>query len=307
MPSLLQRLRRKARENLRRLDPWRWRSRVVSRQEALAPGTAATIAVFNHFDPKGDVASYVLHHLDALRELGATVVLVTTSPELTAQAKAALQTRCWLVLQRRNLSLDLGGWPVAAAAVQRLTGQRPGAFKRWLFTNDSIFGPVTPLSAAWNEMTSRELDVWGLTESLERSPHLQSYFLVFERAGLAFLQDWLSRFRFLEDRDALINRYELGLSQALRSAGLRTGALISAQRLQEHLGRGDIQGNPTHRYWRECQRDLGLPYVKRDLLQGKRGLGCWAEGWREHLAVAAPDYPVRLVEDTLQHPKGQTT
>ena len=312
----LQRLHRAAQEARWRLDPWRFRSRVLSRGDALAPAQRDTVAVFNHFDPAGGVAGYVLHHVDALRALGAKVVFVTTSPLLTAAAVAALRPRCWLVLQRPNIGLDLGGWPVAAAAVRRLTGRGVADFERWLFTNDSIFGPVSALAAPWAEMAGRRADVWSMTESLERSAHLQSYFMVFEKPALAFLHQWLSSFRFILDRDALIARYELGLSGALRAAGLRTDAFVTAQRLQDlrvealpgqmkapdklYDAEGRFLGNPTHWYWRECQATLGMPYIKRDLLQGRRGLEALTAGWREHLAATAPDCPLHLIEQALQ-------
>ncbi|MCE4557567.1 rhamnan synthesis F family protein [Pelomonas cellulosilytica] len=310
--ALRARLQRALREARWRFDPWRLHSRVLARNDALAALRSHTVAVFNHFDPDGRVAGYVLHHLDALRALDARIVFVTTSPQLSAAALDALRPRCWLVLQRPNVSLDLGGWPVAAAAVWRLTGQRVAGFQRWLFTNDSIFGPLTPLAPVFAEMAGRAPDAWGMTESLERQPHLQSYFIVFERPALAFLQRWLDGFRFILEREALIARYELGLSVALREAGLRAEAFVPAARLQTviatvprrapdklHAADGRFLGNPTHWYWRECLQPLGMPYVKRDLLQRRRGLATLTDGWRDQLQASAPVYPLQLIDEVL--------
>jgi hypothetical protein len=116
--------------------------------------------------------------------------------------------------------------------------------------------------------------MWGITESRERALHLQSYFVVFERPALGFLSAWLSDFKYLEDRDALIMRFEIGLSDAARKHGLRLGAWAPASdidRLLSGTSEGSQHGgrglNPTHAYWREIVLQAGAPYIKRDLIR----------------------------------------
>jgi hypothetical protein len=272
-------------------NPRRFHAKILLRRNECAPGSRGRLVVFNHFDQDGEVAAYVLRHLDALLAMGLSIVFVTTSKSLSAAAMRHLATRCWMVLRRPNRGLDLGGWPCAVRMIEATTGQPiDKCLTQLVMANDSVFGPLRPL--------------WGITESVERDRHLQSYFIVFERRGLAFLQTWLKSFRFLMDREDLIGAYEIGLSQAGRLGGLRMGAWIPFERIQSMVEQeGTLLNqsvrdrfvqckgalNPTHAFWRETVQQLASPYIKRDLI---RDFGRFDDGrgtWQELL-----NHPLRL-------------
>ena len=307
------RLARRGRFLLANLDRRNFKATLLQETIALAPGTAPRLAFFNHFDSEGRVADYVLHHLGALALAGHAIVFMTTAKRLNAEALRALAPLCWMVARRRNIGLDIGGWPCAMRLYERRTGRRLAEANRVLITNDSVFGPLQPLPPLLDAMSSRQPDLWGISESLERGWHVQSYFLVFEREGPAFLSRWLSAFRFDPEREALIARHEVGLSSAARQKGLRIATLQSCEALAALVAEGgteaaaarkwiDREGrvNPTHWFWRELIACFGSPYIKRDLLRDYDRQASTGEHWRQVLARAAPAFPVRLVEDYLQ-------
>jgi len=291
-------------------SPSRFDLDLLVEQPECQPAPGSDIAVFNHFDPDGSVAEHVLWHLDRLKEAGFAVVFVSTSPCLSPNAVHALRSRCWILGTRRNLGMDIGGWPCAVKAIETLTRRPLSTFRRLLITNDSVFGPLRSLPELLEIMGSRNLDIWGNSDSNEGGHHLQSYFLVFEQPALGFFREWVRRMKLIEDREAVIMRYELGLGHAARDAGLQFGALVSCDALLAHVERSGAVSdklaarllvrpgyfNPTHDFWRETIDPFGSAYIKRDLLRRLRSQGDAYTQAREWLSVKV-QYPVSLIDE----------
>jgi lipopolysaccharide biosynthesis protein len=158
-------------------------------------------------------------------------------------------------------------------------------------------------------MSSRGLDFWGNTDSYERSYHVQTYFLVLERPALGFFREWVRRMKLIEDREAIIMRYEVGLGREASKAGLHFGALVSSDTLLAHADRfGMISDklaarlrvrpgyfNPTHEFWREAISPFGSAYIKRDLLRHLRTQGDAYVQARTWLSETT-HYPVSLID-----------
>lgn len=316
IPSALgARLMRRFRFILANLERRNFIAELLQKTNALAPGARPQLVFFNHFDARGRVADYVLHHLDALTSCGLSVVFITTSEHLDASALRDLAPRCWLVAKRRNIGLDIGGWPCAKRLYEEQSGSLLANASQIVITNDSVFGPLQPLTPIFQSMSARGADLWGISESNERRRHLQSYFLVFENSGPAFLSRWLKRFRFDPEREALIARHEVGLSSAARDGGLRMAALQSCEDLgalvagggagavaAERWVRREGRVNPTHVFWRELLTRFGSPYIKRDLLRHYARLDDGGEHWRSVLARVSPTFPLRMLDDYLDSP-----
>lgn len=310
--NLPRRLARKAAYWLRNADPRRFRPLQRWCTPALAPSAGGAVAVFNHFEADGSVPAHVLWHLAQWRAAGFALVFVSTSAQLQPEALSRLQALCWLVLRRRNVGMDIGGWPTAVQAIQQAAGRPLTAFGRLLLTNDSVFGPLQPIGSWMPPMAARGLDLWGITDSHERGHHLQSYFLVLQTpAALAFFQRWALRMKLIDDREAVIARYELGLSRDAGAAGLRWAALVDSAALlaqaeaagelsaalAAHLARRPGQFNPTHALWRTAVAHAGSPFLKRDLLRRFRADPAEFGAARALVVSAAPAYPVALLDD----------
>lgn len=238
--------------------------------------------------------------------MGFSVVFMSTASEINAESLSRIKSMCWLILQRRNIGLDIGGWPCAVRQIVR-RGRLPlEAYSQIVLANDSVFGPLRPLDDIFRLMGARALDMWGITESQERARHVQSYFLVFQGRGVSFLADWLRRYRVVADREELISRYEVGLSLEARRAGLQSEALISSDMLSAttpceapQLGLAKSGINPVHAYWRRTL-ELGAPFIKRDLVvRSESGTGEHLP-WRDAIGELMPSYPLSLIEKYLE-------
>ncbi|MGK2869351.1 MAG: rhamnan synthesis F family protein [Mycobacterium sp.] len=206
------------------------------------PSGRGALVFFAHFDVHGVVDPYVVHYLRALHRLGTTIVFVSGSPTLSPESVAPLHEICAGIYTRRTLSLDFGSWHLAWSILQQ-RGWSLDQFNRMALVNDSVYGPLFPIEEMWNSFQGA--DMYGSIESLEQDSHLQSFFLAWDLNSRTrpFLNDFWEGFRYVVNKYALIRRYEIGLSQRARRAGLRIKPFVSAAAI------GDAQRRVPDHQW----------------------------------------------------------
>ena len=216
---------------------------------------APRVALVAHFDPAAQFARSTHALAGALSDEGYAVVVVSSSPRVPDPRGLPPSA---VVVARPNLGYDFGSW---ATALRLLPTVRDGA--EVVLTNDSMVGPFAPLGPVLAR--ARDADVWAATSSLQISPHLQSYFLRFAPGVLAHpgLVNFFDGVRHLTNKVAVVHRYEIGLTRAVRRAGLRTAAGFPAAAL------GAGTANPTIVAWRELL-EAGYPFFKWTLLRDPR-------------------------------------
>ncbi len=182
----------------------------------------AKVAVFAHHDPAGLVHDFVTQYLRALRDAGYAIVFVTNSPVFATASLQRVRPLAALVLHRANVGYDFGAFKDGIAALGELH-----RFEQLVLANDSVYGPLFDLG----EILARcdaSADIWGMTDNSTGGYHLQSYFLLFRRPALACaaLSAFFRAVRPVQSKEWVIRRYEIGLTRAMRRAGLRCAALF---------------------------------------------------------------------------------
>ncbi|MFC5354295.1 rhamnan synthesis F family protein [Azospirillum himalayense] len=290
----------------------RWEGR-----ESLAG--AKRVAVFVHYDYHGIVHDFVLHYLRQLADSGFSIILVSNAPKLQAPHVAQLQECCALVLRRANVGYDFGAYKEGIAAIPDLA-----ALDTLLLANDSVYGPLHHIAGVLDQMDPESAEVWGASDSWEIHFHLQSYFLVFHKAALrapAFTAFW-KKLRYVQSKTWIIMKYEVGLTRAMRRAGLRcraafpyrqaAAALIEAVVERNVLADGIdpvrktfIQQvfrtinagaplNATHFFWDYMIAQMNFPFLKRELLQKNPARIPLLTYW-ERVVKQSTDYDTDLI------------
>ncbi len=229
------------------------------------------LVIYAHYDPEDRIRGYVLRHLDALAPLGE--VRFVSNSNLSPEALAPVRARVATVLLRENRGFDFAMW------AQVLLAEDCAAYDEVLLTNSSIIGPFSPLQPILDRMAGEPCEFWGLTESAQLIPHLQSYFLVFRKPvleALAFQQFWASVLPS-RSKGALIFACEIGISTFLADEGYRWRAAFPREALKGNWVRNlTVRGTPLARVRRfvdptllypDLLLDSGMPYVKLGLLQ----------------------------------------
>lgn len=162
-----------------------------------------------------------------------------------------------MVLRKPNVGYDFGSW---AVALDRFPAVR--AAEHVVLANDSLVGPFETIAPLLGRFEETRADVWGLTETLQFSRHLQSYFVGFRRGVLQErpLASFWSDVRHYEDKNLVIHRNELGLGRLLQSEGYAVDAAFVAEQV---VAAAD---NPTIIGWRRLLSS-GFPFVKRELVR----------------------------------------
>jgi hypothetical protein len=223
------------------------------------------ICFFVTYAAQVQLKPHVVIHIEHLLRNGISVVLVINT-SLAAHnfvLDAALSTRLSAIFVRENVGFDFAAW----AHVHMLCQDR-SQWERLFLINDSIVGPLT--GSAFDVLIQRirasSADVVGLTENTRPLPHLQSFFLVFNRTALnsAVLRRIFESTLSLSSKEEVIDLYEIQLTTLLKQRNLRCEALFPA------LTTGIFDTNDTYFRW-EKLIDLGFPFIKASVLKEQEG------------------------------------
>jgi lipopolysaccharide biosynthesis protein len=223
------------------------------------PGDAERIAFMAHWSEGERQSRSTITLIAELQRTGYRVVVSSTSPAPGRLdfGSGDVHADELTVLRRPNEGYDFGSWAVAMAAREELL-DRPYV----LLVNDSLVGPFAPLDDVLADFEQTTADVWGLVESNQFAPHLQSFFRGFRYGALA--EPAMRRFwrdlRAITDKSALIEAYEFGFTEFLVRHGFSSTQFVHHS---EVVGEGL---NPTMHAWRALL-DAGVPFVKRELVR----------------------------------------
>ncbi len=160
------------------------------------------------------------------------------------------------IIRRPNAGYDFGSWAVGINSFPNLRSAQSV-----LLVNDSLVGPFGSLVGVVQAFESANTDVWGLCESTEISSHLQSFWLGFRKGVLSDrpLARYWRDIAIQPTKDQLIQKYEVGFAEYLRTNGYQASAMFPAGSL--------VRGprNPSHFGWKQLL-ESGVPMVKRDLV-----------------------------------------
>lgn len=215
-------------------------------------------AIFVAYAATGMLQPFVRRFLRMLRAQGISVSLVVNSDRPVVLDDELLDLVA-SALVRENKGYDFGAWAHMLRIEPRLYGAE------WLYIiNDSIVGPSS--EAAFDEMMVRvrgnSADLLGLTESLERGWHLQSYFL---RASAQLLRSYefqlfVNNVSIIFGKDQIINTFEVPLAQRICEAGFTVDTIFKVDEAQ----------NPTLFGWKRLLAE-GFPFLKASLLRDTTG------------------------------------
>ena len=220
------------------------------------PSRQRPIVVLAHFSANNRFRDDLFPLIDAYKRF-ADVIVVSSASGLRWHPRTLhrLRQRCAAILIRRNQGYDFGSWKTALNLHRQDIEQ--AAFL--VLTNDSFWGPITPLDDLFRRLHASTADVIGLTDNLMYEPHLSSAFIAYKPKALqcqAFGRFWESLQIWPRKRE-LVKQCEVGLPVQLRAAGLKLESLYTQ----------NANGNVLHYDWRHLIEQRGFPFLKVSLLR----------------------------------------
>ena len=212
--------------------------------------------VVAHYDPAGRAARHLRELVSHLASLGRVVFVSTNLAHSEAQGLRAAGIE---VITRPNEGYDFFSYRRGMEALGELS-----VIDALTILNSSFvcLDPPT-LTARFFSRLSPDIDVLGITSNYEYAAHVQSYWMSFETRRVldspAFASFWRDM-QPVSDRDLVIPRYEVGLSQAMNRAGLRLASAFTPPASARPPYR-----NPTHVFWDALLAQFGI--IKLELLR----------------------------------------
>ena len=233
------------------------------------PSRQRPIVLLAHFSSNNRVRDDLFPLIDEYRRFG-DVILVSSASGLRWHPRTLhrLRQRCAAVVIRRNKGYDFGSWKAGL----NLHRQDIDEAAFLVLTNDSFWGPITPLDDLFERLRTSSADVIGLTDDLMYEPHLSSAFTAYKPKALqcpAFGHFWKNLQNWPRKRD-LVKQCEVGLPVQLREAGLSLESLYTQ----------NANGNVLHYDWKGLIEQGGFPFLKVSLLRDnptRQPIATWPE------------------------------
>jgi hypothetical protein len=286
-----------------RFRPWVIKRTILATHPVKERGSKK-LCFFASYDTTSQLSPFVRLYLEELQRCGFDIVFCTTSPELRPDTLVALSGLCHLVIHRENIGHDFASWK---ACFQLTPDWRDS--ESLLITNDSIFGPLYPLSGIFDKMDGSSTPCWGMNDSNERAYHLQSCFVYVKHVAFQskrFARFWRSVSLLTEKYD-IVKFYELGLSQALFRDGMQFEVLFPCEKIRKVcLSLGARYQYPKLLEAKtfnasllcayEMVSEMGYPFVKTDAIKSDRYASRHYSELCELLAQALPAEDRHYVE-----------
>jgi hypothetical protein len=301
-------------------DVWRMVARRGEKPVRIDDGVdplsdATRIALYVHYSANGSISDMVRHQLDLLRQAGFATVFISMAPDIPDDDWQAARRLCALVVQRRNFGRDFGAWHDLMPDVRR----RWGIPQELMLVNDSVMGPIRPLSPILETMRAGGEGLFGLTESRQGGPHLQSYLLFAHgKRASADVMRFVETMFVSHSKWLLVQLGEMRLARWMRRRGHRVAAVFGYDRIiralladpaeRDRVKAGnwrlrnldqlsddqvsalleDWPLNPTHHLWHVLAARLDFPFLKTELVARNPGRLPDVADWP---SVVPPDSP----------------
>jgi lipopolysaccharide biosynthesis protein len=262
----------------------------------VAPRSRSFLCIFSHFDRNDVIDDYVVHYVKQLSASGCEVIFVSAAEGLPDHECNKLKPFTRQIIVRDNIGHDFGSWKTAICRELAASDTAFSGYAGLITANDSVYGPLRPLAPILAEMSARECDFWGITDSWQYFHHVQSYFTLFKQPVIesdVFRRFWFDM-PFCRSKHVVIWKGEVGLSRALTEAGFEFDVLCRYEDLRasnesaiSEVERRKAFGrtvNSTHYFWDLLLKEHRCPFLKVQLLRDNPKNVENVRGWMEILS-----------------------
>lgn len=182
------------------------------------------IAVFAHYDKHNIVDDYVLYYLKNLKLIADKIIFISDN-NLHEFEQNKLRNLCHTIIAKKHGEYDFGSYKRGLEEAYKLSNE----FDSIIIANDSCYGPFKPLDNIFKLMEYSNCDFWGLTINQEKYlPHLQSYFLVFNKKIINsnIFRSFFKNVERQDNKENIIEKYEISLTTDFLNHGFKMDSFI---------------------------------------------------------------------------------
>ena len=199
-------------------------------------------AVFVFYDKSGICDDYVDYYLSEI-SMNCERLVIVANGSITPEARDILFRHATPgdVVVRENKGFDAWGY---RAGLMHIGFESLATIDELLITNDTVFGPVYPLSDIFAEMEKREeLDFWGMTQHpayekedlvTRNNPygfapeHLQTYFVAFRKTllGSEVFERFWRKLLPVDKYEEAVGKFETIMTKLFSDAGFKWDSFV---------------------------------------------------------------------------------
>lgn len=237
------------------------------------------VLIIAHYETSGRVSPGLLAFLEQTDSLFDCVYFVSTG--LNEQARQSIEGYC-RILVRPNIGYDFYSYRLGFLQVweQQVQPEQVTIMNSSFIISDvdKFVRFVGALQPSQNEVAGASISYYKKTR------HIQSFLVSFPKAlcSAVYFQDWWKAMQPLDDREQVIDQYEIGLSKLITSQGFKLKARFET-RLWDHIF-SRIR-NPMFGQFQAVESTLGI--YKEQLARDnpfQQDLGFIAEHYSQQLA-----------------------
>lgn len=252
------------------------------------------ILFYVHFNRNNELAEYVVYQLQKLRPIFTKIVFITNT-KISDIDKKRLDGLYDEFISRKNEGFDFCAWK---EGMTELGGPKKIAktFDELTLMNDTCFGPVRDFTETYEEMISRKVDFFGMTNYiasrgmvrdadgnfLVAPEHIQSYYMTFKKN--VFMSDafceFFAKVKVEKQVQNVTANYEMRLTKVLTDAGFSYDTLhnavkfwgkkqVSFRDIDEDNYKNLAKYDPSYTYLRPLwllQHPKNYPFIKTKAL-----------------------------------------
>jgi hypothetical protein len=197
--------------------------------------------IFAHYDQDGAIDDYVIKYLEELKKFISNIIFVSDGEITTTEINKIKNLIIDFSAYKHN-EYDFGSYKIG---YQLLVAKHPQILEKTdelLFVNDSCYC-IGSFEKVFNTEIANDIDAWGLTEGYSdhsfsiNSYHLQSYFISLRSTVFKeqFFVDFINNITKLENKEEIINKYEIGFSQLMLKNHKKLFAVFNISQINDFI------------------------------------------------------------------------
>lgn len=211
------------------------------------------ICLFSSYSNLNKIDNYVKFYLTELKNYFDEIIFITNERSLEQESLDYLNTSNITLKYVENRGYDYGMY---YHVIKDLDMKK---YQNLALINDSCYLFKSLSNFFLWHSNQPTLDCAGMTDSIFKGHHIQSYFLIFSRRVLQLLKAYFVKNGIIEDVIKLIETYEIGFCKYLIENKFKIGAMYSQKMLQDHSSNIMTEAVPE-------LLARGIPLIKRKLI-----------------------------------------
>lgn len=243
-----------------------WKSKNITQDDK--------VCIFSHYDEDREIQKHVIYYLNELYKLNWSIFFITSCPNLEAKERSKIDNITCAIICSNGNGRDWGNYAMGYNYSLGITKA-----KNILFTNDSVWGPITSLKPFFNFAEQSSADILGLTDSYQTEYHIQSYFIYCKESVCKseLFKRFFENFIPQINKQEIIQQDEIGFSRLFSNSGYQIDSFfrysdikkltIEKKAFGHELVQKDFLLNSTHHFSKLMISDLDFPFIKIELVK----------------------------------------